>query len=746
MSAVDNLIKQILASSNTSKWTGEGFGSAEKNAADMAKILNEIGITDIKQFGKVAEYAPAMEIGQTYNGLPVKTYMDDNTGEYVSYVLEPTGRTTQVYGDYGYVNEPETRQVFVPKDAKLQPVYGVLDAYGQDYVKVADQSLVTKDKNGNVVAKVGETFGNKLTGEAVKNTYGERQTGDFFGGTYTGEGNTGYGARLDAQGNPIFYTQGASSNDLARIMQDMGPVGNIAMAIATGGLSIPQQIAARFALNVLSGQDIGDAVKGAAVSYAMANIPGTDVMKESSKFLNKLDDTGVLSSAFKNATMSGARALAMGQDVGQAMLTGAATGGVNGALNALMDTDEFKGLTSGLSAAQKKLVVNAATGVMSGKPLDQIIINSAMSAARDAALKAQTENQVLDPYFKSMGSKVAGAEDTIELPGGIRLAGTSNNIFSDAGNGIFRTDVGGSPLFAESKGAESLRLPFGTRLMSSTEEVEEVDPDTGRTVYKKPEGSYYDPTINAWLVKEDASQMFSTSKILDDISLFNSSQGNLKDVASKTESTSDDYLADFLNSIGINSTTDLSNRNFSNQDILDLIGYKGDGVDTVNVTDKIVTGADTLDVTDKKVTDTGTLDITDKKVIPVGGTEDITVVGKRPDKTELDLSVDPIKLDVPNIKLEDIVADTTKTDDKTKVTTPTKVTVPTKVTTPTPTPDTLTYVPTGAAPPPSQDPYAKVKFMEDIFGPELSNQFLTDVSMQTPKTNDIEALLRVLRG
>jgi len=99
-------------------------------------------------------------------------------------------------------------------------------------------------------------------------------------------------------------------------MQDMGPVGNIAMAIATGGLSIPQQIAARFALNVLSGQDIGDAVKGAAVSYAMANIPGTDVMKESSKFLNKLDDSGVLSSAFKNATMSGARALLTGQDVG----------------------------------------------------------------------------------------------------------------------------------------------------------------------------------------------------------------------------------------------------------------------------------------------------------------------------------------------------------------------------------------------------------------------------------------------
>jgi hypothetical protein len=738
MSATDDLIKQILASSNTSKWTGEGFGSAEKNAADMAKILNEIGITDIKQFGKVPEYQRA-EVQYGVNGQVAR---QDEDGNY--YIMASGGTDSEG-------NQINYRQSVDPKD--LQKIYGYYSNEGEATRFVpADQSKVNV-KDGVPLVQVGENFGNKLTGQAVKNTYGERQTGDFFGGTFSGKGNTAYGARLDAQGNPIFYTQGASSNDLAQIMQMAGPAGQIGMAIATGGLSIPQQIAARFAMNVLSGQDVGDAVKGAAISYAMANIPGTDVMKESSKFLNKLDDSGVLSSAFKNATMSGARALVMGQDVGQAMLTGAATGGVNGALNALMDTDEFKGLTSGLSAAQKKLVVNAATGVMSGKPLDQIIINSAMSAARDAALKAQTENQVLDPYFKSMGSKVAGAEDTIELPGGIRLAGTSNNIFSDAGNGIFRTDVGGSPLFAESKGAESLRLPFGTRLMSSTEEVEEIDPDTGKTVYKKPEGSYYDPTINAWLVKEDASQMFSTSKILDDISLFNSSQGNLKDVASKTESTSDDYLADFLNSIGINSTTDLSNRNYSNQDILDLIGYKGDGVDTANVTDKRVTPDASTDdgkviVTGKRETDSADLDfdptrtLTPTKITDMGN-EVITAKRLTP-KQELDLSVDPIKLDVPDLKLDDILADITKTDDKTKVTTPTKVTVPTKVTTPTP--DTLTYVPTGAAPPPSQDPYAKVKFMEDIFGPELSNQFLTDVSMQTPKTNDIEALLRVLRG
>jgi hypothetical protein len=573
MSAVDNLIKQILASSNTSKWSGEGFGSAEKNAADMAKILSKAGITDIKQLGVKQEVIPAM------------------------------------YGEG--LNEPE---------------------------------------------RVVNKYYNKATGQELENTYGERQTGNFFGGTFTGKGNTGYGVQFKPDGTPVFYTQGASSNDLAQIMQMAGPVGQIGLAIATGGLSIPQQIAARFAMNVLSGQDVGDAVKGAAISYAMANIPGTDVMKESSKFLNKLDDSGVLSSAFKNATMSGARALVMGQDVGKAMLTGAATGGVNGALNALMDTDEFKGLTSGLSAAQKKLVVNAATGVMSGKPLDQIIINSAMSAARDAALKAQTENQVIDPYFKNLGSKTD----------------SSTSLTRSLGNNDLDTLIDSITKTTDSSG----------RTLSNQEILDMI--------------GYTGDTEKEFPISEDGVVTVRGQKDLDTASL---------------------------------------------EDILSP--YK-------KVTPETLTNDGKVIVTGKRETDTENLDfdptrsLTPTKITDMG-TEVITAK-RLPPREELDLSVDQLKLDVPDLKLDDILADITKTDDKAKVTTPAKVTVPTKVTTPTPTPDTFTYVPTGAAPPPSQDPYAKVKFMEDLFGPELSNQFLTDVSMQTPKTNDIEALLRVLRG
>jgi ribosomal protein L12E/L44/L45/RPP1/RPP2 len=692
MSAVDNLIQQILASSNTAKWKGEGFGSAEANAADMAKLLNEIGITDIKQFGLIN-----------------KTVDEE---------VQPDGQG-------GFI------------DSKGRPVDPKL-------VKEESQSGESNDRVF-YTAPTGTTqaYGNKVTGQEIGNSYGERQNENAWGGTYTGEGNTAYRVYIDAQGNPQFYTTAASSNDLANLMQDFGPIGQIGLAIATGGLSIPQQIAANFALQVLSGKDIGDAMKGAAASYAMSKLPGMDVMKESSKFLNGLDDTGILSSTFKNAAMSGAKALITGKDFGEALRTGALTGGVNGALNAMLDTSDFKELTKDLSASQTKMVVNAVTGAISGKPLDQIVINTAMSAARDAAAaeRAKNESDVIDPYFKKNTTKVADAEDSITLPSGIQLAGVNTGTMSDAGNGAFKLENTGTPLFAESKGADKLQLPYGTRLMSQSEETSDVDSETGKTVYKKPENAYYDASINAWLVKEDPNQFFTSESVANDMALFNSSQGDLKDAASTTASTSDDYLADFLKSMGITSTDDLYARELTAQDILDMANQKS------NTTDSTLSGNKTADegtltVTGKKETDGVNLDtgLDVNKVTDMGTT---TVTAKRPVTQELDLSVEPIKLDVADLTLADIVADTTKVDDKTKVTTPDKVVIPNKVATPTP---ETPFVPTGQVPPPSQDPYAKVKFMEDIFGPELSNQFLTDVSMQTPKSNDLEALLRALRG
>ena len=83
--ATSTLTNQILSQGLTSKWSGEGKGSTQANAADMASILTSIGITDIKDFGVVPVYSDVQEIGKTYNGQRVFTSTDENTGQPFSY-------------------------------------------------------------------------------------------------------------------------------------------------------------------------------------------------------------------------------------------------------------------------------------------------------------------------------------------------------------------------------------------------------------------------------------------------------------------------------------------------------------------------------------------------------------------------------------------------------------------------------------------------------------------------------------
>jgi hypothetical protein len=186
---LEKLKQQILAQGTASRWTGEGYGSAEANAADMAKILAQTGVTDINQFGKITKTIPAHE--------------------------ELQG------GESGDV-----------------------------MVTVPEQTVTT--------------FGNKLTGQEVPNTYSERQQGNFFGGTFAGKGNTGYGVQFDAKGNPIFYTQGASSNDLVNLLGD----NKLLNAAAQLGAAYFGGPAGSAALNAAMGKSPADIAKAALLSYA----------------------------------------------------------------------------------------------------------------------------------------------------------------------------------------------------------------------------------------------------------------------------------------------------------------------------------------------------------------------------------------------------------------------------------------------------------------------------------------------
>jgi hypothetical protein len=141
--AIDKLTQQILGQGTTSQWSGEGFGSAEANARDMAKILSGIGINDIKQFGEVKKYEPVEQLGFTYNGMRAQ-----NPSPGLYYVEEP--REDGEGGTYF-----ARRDLSAEEAKQVKPVYGVYagsDENGPIYNTNIDQSTVTT-KNGQTVAE-----------------------------------------------------------------------------------------------------------------------------------------------------------------------------------------------------------------------------------------------------------------------------------------------------------------------------------------------------------------------------------------------------------------------------------------------------------------------------------------------------------------------------------------------------------------------------------------------------------------
>ena len=393
VNAVESVTQQILGQGLTSKWKGEGKGSAEANATDMANILTSIGITDIKDFGKITKTVDA--------------------------AVQP------VYAQGDLMTDSEGQSFY------SQKIVGYTDQNGNpvDPNLVKSDTVYSGGDSGSAelvyTAPVGkqEVFGNKKTGQEVPVTYGERQNGDAFGGTFDGDGNTGYRVKFAPDGTPIFYTTQASSNDLQNLMDDLGPLGQIALAFATGGLSIPEQIAAKFAISVLSGQDIGDAVKSAATSYAGSLVPGLDIIKDGASYLTDLDSTGILSKAFTGAAVAGTKAVLSGQDLGDAVLAGAASGGASGATTALLGNIEG---FDDLSKTQQTTIRNLVTGTLTGKPITTTLLNSVIDTATsevgkaiDSTVTGLTDNDTLN------SSTIDKVTSTLNVDGG--TGGTGND-------------------------------------------------------------------------------------------------------------------------------------------------------------------------------------------------------------------------------------------------------------------------------------------------------------------------------
>jgi hypothetical protein len=175
-----------------------------------------------------------------------------------------------------------------------------------------------------------QTFGNKLTGQPVANTYSERQTGNAFGGTFEGKGNTGYRVDFTPEGTPIFYTTGASSNDLFNLLQD-NKLLNIAANVAAATFGGPVGSAA---LQLAQGKDIKDAAKAAALTYAgqqitsgLGDAPSLAPSTDASSLINLGASQGMTAAELAQLDMAlgGVGGSAGATELANALATGAPT-------------------------------------------------------------------------------------------------------------------------------------------------------------------------------------------------------------------------------------------------------------------------------------------------------------------------------------------------------------------------------------------------------------------------------------
>jgi hypothetical protein len=99
---------------------------------------------------------------------------------------------------------------------------------------MADELAKSGVTNITQVAKGEDGIINSMTGEKLISGYGERTGGNLWSGSYEGKGNTGFGVNFDEQGNPVFYTQGASSSTLKKDILKLAAVAGAAYGL-TGG-------------------------------------------------------------------------------------------------------------------------------------------------------------------------------------------------------------------------------------------------------------------------------------------------------------------------------------------------------------------------------------------------------------------------------------------------------------------------------------------------------------------------------
>ena len=262
--------------------------------------------------------------------------------------------------------------------AKILAGIGITDINQFGKITVEEDVPYFDEYGSGSTKQKRETYGNIVTGKAVPVTYSERQTGNAWGGTFAGEGNTGY--RVDfSTGKPIFYTTGASSNDIVNLFADNPLLAKVATAAAAyfGG---PAGVAA---LQAVQGKSIEDIAKSALLAYAGGQIAGDIAGSESLVNSIGADATSILAKSVGKYVSSEGKASIVDSLVG---------GTIDIGVNQITDLiPEFSGLSQGQQDFTKNVVRST---IQNGGNLNVGDLVDAAITAGTAAAKASATGAI----------------------------------------------------------------------------------------------------------------------------------------------------------------------------------------------------------------------------------------------------------------------------------------------------------------------------------------------------------------
>ena len=201
--AIANIKGQILAQGTTDQWSGQGFGSAEANAADMARMLASAGITDINQFGEIQKTV----VDEEGNNVVVKTFGNKVTGQEIANNYE-TG-SNAFGGTYAGKGNTGYRVEFAPNGTPVFYTTGASSSDSSQWMPFVQLALAASGAGG--------LLGSALLGAGASQVAAGALGNAILGGATTGiaGGDALTGALLGGAGGALGgYLQGGSLDGL----------------------------------------------------------------------------------------------------------------------------------------------------------------------------------------------------------------------------------------------------------------------------------------------------------------------------------------------------------------------------------------------------------------------------------------------------------------------------------------------------------------------------------------------------